>query len=148
MALHLQKLCVGAESIDSQRDWQAGPGRIYARSRGYDTPCHTTRMMPKRADELLDGGSLYWIIKGLVRLRQRIIAVNRVKGDDGISRCDLVFDPELVAVVPRAHRPFQGWRYLNAQDAPRDLDGFSEEGEGFAHFPADLQLQLSELGLL
>jgi len=148
MALHLQKLCVGAESIESQRAWQAGPGMIYARSRGYDTPCHTTRMMPKRVEELLDGGSLYWVIKGLMRLRQRIIAVNRVKGTDGISRCDLVFDPELVAVVPRAHRPFQGWRYLKAEDAPRDLGGLTENGAGFGHFPPELQSELAELGLL
>ena len=105
-------------------------------------------MVPKRRDELLDGGSLYWVIKGLVRCRQNLVGIEVFRGEDGIQRCDLLLDPELVTVVPQPRRPFQGWRYLTPADAPADLRGLSEDGDGFEAFQPELQADLADLGLL
>lgn len=115
MAIHIIKLCVGADSIEDLADWQT---RLMTQ---YPQPFHETRMTPKRKDEVLAGGSIYWVIKRAIRVRQRIVDI-RVKDDPtGRSYCELVFDPELVPVHPRRKRPFQGWRYLKAGDAPPDL---------------------------
>ncbi len=148
MALNLVKLCVGSESIESLAEWQAEKCTTLSIEKGYSLPFHTTRMVPKRADELLSGGSLYWVIKGFVRVRQRLAGIEIFKGEDGIRRCDLMLDHELVPVVPQPRRPFQGWRYLTATDAPLDLTGLSEDGAGFDAFPPQLQEDLAELGLL
>ena len=76
-------------------------------------------MTPKRADELLNGGSLYWVIKGQIAVRQRLLELRAVT-KNGMPHCGLVYDPKLVHLIPRACRPFQGWRYLAAKDAPTD----------------------------
>lgn len=138
MALHLIKLCVGAESIADLQAW------IQARQK--QTPgvhAHVTRMTPKRGAELLDGGSLYWVIKGQLCARQKLVGVTPFVDTDGIGRCALQLDDEVVAVAPRPWRAFQGWRYLDAADAPADL-GTS----GAAEMPEALRRELSELGLL
>ncbi len=83
---------------------------------------HTTRMMPKRGDELLDGGSLYWVIRGQIACRQTLLAITAFTDGNGIGRCRLSLDQKIVPVEPRPYRPFQGWRYLAAKDAPRDID--------------------------
>ena len=103
---------------------------------------HVTRQTPKRAEELLDGGSLYWVIKGQIAVRQKLLALKPVMRG-GVPHCGLVYDPKLVATARRAHRPFQGWRYLNTKDAPpdaRDLKGLN--------IPEALKVELAELGLL
>jgi hypothetical protein len=82
---------------------------------------HTTRSSPKRAEEVLDGGSLYWVIKGQISCRQAIIDLRAVTGSDGIGRCAIVLDQTVVPVEPRPCRPFQGWRYLEPSSAGRDL---------------------------
>jgi len=115
--VNLIKLCVGADSIDDLASWQAS--RIAADPE--NQPMHVTRMWPKRADELLNGGSLYWVIKGSVQVRQRVIRLEEVIGTDGIRRCGIVMDPELVRTTSAQRRPFQGWRYLSPADAPADL---------------------------
>ncbi|MEM0930106.1 MAG: DUF1489 domain-containing protein, partial [Pseudomonadota bacterium] len=101
---------------------------------------HVTRMMPKRAEDLLDGGSLYWVINGLVTVRQRIVRLDELRTDEG-RKCCIVLDPDrvLVAQVPR--KAFQGWRYLEAADAPPDLDA----GQAHDH---PIRAELAELGLL
>jgi len=139
MALHLIKLSVGAESIDDLAQWQAG------RLKKMREIFHTTRMVPKRADEIIAGGSLYWIIKGLIRVRQRIIEIRPFTDEDGIGRCHLVFDPALVPVRPSPRRPFQGWRYLKAEDAPRDLPKSADADD---ELPEAMRTTLAELGLL
>ena len=138
--LNLIKLCVGAEGVEDLRIWQAG--RIAQRTAsGLDPrPRHVTRMWPKRADELLDGGSLYWVFKGAVLARQRIESLDEVIGDDAI-----VMSPEIVQVDARPRRPFQGWRYLTAGDAPPDLTGANGEGQGL---PPALALALNEVGVV
>ncbi len=142
MTIHLIKLCVGVDSIEELADWQKGRLKELKKKKRPPVLMHVTRMMPKRIDELLDGGSLYWVIKGQVAVRQRLLAIKPVT-KNGVPHCGLVYDPKLVAVARRSHRPFQGWRYLNPKDAPpdaRDLKG--------VNLPEKLKIELAELGLL
>jgi len=145
MALHLIKLCVGAESIADLEEWIAE--RIAERRRRGEAEihAHVTRMVPKRAAELVDGGSLYWVIKGLISARQRLTAIEPFVDRDGIGRCRLALEPKVVAVAPRPMRAFQGWRYFAAEDAPPDL---AAAGAGAAAMPEELRRALGELGLL
>lgn len=137
--LHLIKLSVGSESIDTQADWQA----LRLAETGQNR--HVTRMWPRRAAELLDGGSIYWVIKGVVQSRQTILRLDEVIGEDGIRRCGIVLDPQLYHTVPQPRRPFQGWRYLAAEDAPRDTGPYRAGDETL---PLELQAQLAKLGVL
>jgi hypothetical protein len=138
VTVHLIKLCVGVSDIHELAEWQAR--RLRQTRRIY----HITRMVPKRADELTDGGSIYWVIRGVVLVRQRIDAVERYTDEEGIGRCKLVFDPELVPVRPVPRRAFQGWRYLALADAPPDLPA-SPAGD---ELPPKLRAELAVLGLL
>lgn len=145
MALHLQKLCVGCDSPEELKAW-IGARMADRRSRGAPQEhIHTTRMAPKRAEELLDGGSLYWVIKGVILVRQPLKDLRSVKGADGITRCEIVMVPELVPVRPTPRRAFQGWRYLAAHEAPADLAEDERKAPGL---PAHLVAELSALGLL
>lgn len=140
MTLHILKLCVGCDSLDDLAAWQAERRRLAPA-----TPLrHVTRMWPKRGAEILDGGSLYWVIKGQIAARQRITALEPVEGEDGVRRCALVLDPQLVRTDPAPRRPFQGWRYLAPGDAPRDLP---EAREGEEELPEELAKALAALGL-
>ncbi|WP_101068857.1 DUF1489 family protein [Roseovarius salinarum] len=139
--LHLIKLSAGSDSVESLTAWQAG-----ARAKGPDgLPRHVTRMWPKRAADLLDGGSIYWVVKGLVQCRQRIRRLDEVTGGDGIRRCAIVLDPEIVRTVNAPRRPFQGWRYLKPQDAPADLPRHRQEED---HLPPELSAALAEIGVV
>jgi hypothetical protein len=139
--VHLVKLCVGAEAVEDLLDWQKNP-----RAKGPDgLPRHVTRMWPKRADEVLNGGSLYWVFKGLVLCRQRILRFDEVMGGDGIARCGIVLNPEVTRVAATPKRPFQGWRYLKPEDAPRDLPKGRESEEAL---PPELQSALADIGVL
>ena len=144
MALHLIKLCVGADSIEDLREW-VSQRSLTAMAAGLEPhSVHTTRMIPKRMEELLDGGSLYWVIKGQVQARQKLLDIRSFTGGDGITRCDLVLGPEVIETSSAPKRPFQGWRYLKDEEAPRDLGG-----SGLADdMPSDLRRELAELGLL
>ncbi len=147
--LHLIKLCVGCDSVKDLEHWiearfkprkKVGGRTVGARQRN-----HTTRMVPKRADDLLDGGSLYWVIRGQIMCRERIIAVAPFTDKDGIGRCHITLDCKPVLVEPRPYRAFQGWRYLNTKDAPRDLD---QVAPGAKRMPEELRRELRGLGLL
>jgi hypothetical protein len=145
MSLHLIKLCVGCDSVKDLQDWIREKLRD-RRKRGLPREhVHTTRMVPKRADELLDGGSLYWVIRGEVMCRQRFVDVVPFVDRAGVGRCRLVLEPKLTLVQPRPWRAFQGWRYLAAKDAPRDLD---RAAPGARNMPETLRRELRELGLL
>ena len=145
MPLHLVKLSVGAQSIADLEEWIAQ--RLASkRKRGVKAEhVHTTRMMPKRTDELLDGGSLYWVIKGQVAVRQKLVEIRPVTDAEGIARCELVLEPSLVPVMPRPLRPFQGWRYLKAHEAPADI---TRGTSAVADMPEELRRHLRELGLI
>jgi hypothetical protein len=145
MSLHLIKLCVGCDSVQDLEAWIAQKLKERKRRRLALEHIHTTRMVPKRAEELLDGGSLFWVIRGSVMCRQTLTAVRPFVDKDGIGRCRLVLEPNVVAVEPRPFRAFQGWRYLPVKDAPRDLDRVAP---GAGLMPEELRRELRELGLL
>ncbi len=131
MTIHLVKLCVGADEVADLADWQARLMRARA------NPVHHTRMMPKRAGELVDGGSIYWVIRRAIRVRQRILEVREIEDGTGRRACELVFDPELIETAAQPKKPFQGWRYLKPSEAPPDL-----AGAGCQDIPADLGMAL------
>jgi hypothetical protein len=145
MPLHLIKLCVGADSVRDLEDWIKEKLRAKRKNGEKPEHIHRTRMVPKRAAELTDGGSLYWVIRGEVMCRQRLRAVRPFVDKDGIGRCGLVLDAKVVLVEPRPYRAFQGWRYLVAKDAPRDL---AKVVKGAAAMPETLRRELRELGLM
>lgn len=144
MPLNLIKLCVGADSVDDLAGW-IGQRRALAESEGrtYEQ-FHTTRQMPRRRDELLRGGSLYWVVKGSIQCRQRIVDLRPVEGEDGITRCKIILEPVIIRVRNRRRGPFQGWRYLKGGDAPPDLK--STENSNLP--PPEMEEELSELGLI
>src|ERR1700752_3244033 len=113
MPLHLIKLCVGCDSVRGLEDWIRQKIRDKRKRGKKPEHIHRTRMVPKRAEELIDGGSLYWVIRGEVTCRQRIKDVRPFVDKDGIGRCGIVLEPKPVLVEPRPYRAFQGWRYLN-----------------------------------
>lgn len=121
MTIHLVKLCVGVSDVlqlVQERE------RLVKEARRRKKPLedqHWTRMRPKRADEVLDGGSLFWVVRGIIRVRHRILRLDQVTDADGQEYCAIVYDPKVILVEPRPRRAFQGWRYLEAEDAPRDL---------------------------
>lgn len=144
MTLNLIKLCVGVSSIEELQAWidyrldqRRADGKQVEQK-------HTTRMMPKRVDELLAGGSLYWVIKGNIQVRQHLLDIRQFTDKEGIKRCDLVFEPRLIPTEWQPRRPFQGWRYLKAEDCPKDLKNSSDANA----LPPDLKLELADLGLL
>jgi hypothetical protein len=144
MTLHLIKLCVGVDSIDDLARWQKGRlAELKKKGRELEL-VHVTRQTPKRVEELLDGGSLYWVIKGQISVRQPLIDIRPARARDGIPRCALVYGPELVPTLRRAHRPFQGWRYFKPQDAPQDVRAL----KGGRGLPDDLKIKLAALGIL
>jgi hypothetical protein len=145
VALHLIKLCVGCDSVQDLEAWIRTRLKERKRRGLAREHVHTTRMVPKRSDELTDGGSLYWVIRGEIACRQRILDVRPFVDKDGISRCRLVLEPKVRRVEPRPRRPFQGWRYLEPKDAPRDLE---PAAPGAKAMPEALRRELRDLGLL
>lgn len=137
---HLLKLSVGTESVDDLAAWQTSQrGRWPA-----GTAVHVTRMWPKREAELLGGGSMYWVIKGVIQCRQTVVGLEQVTGSDGINRCAIILDAPLIRTEAAPRRPFQGWRYLDPKDAPRDLPRGRASEEPLPHALAQA---LAEIGL-
>jgi len=145
MPLHLIKLCVGADSVRDLEDWIKEKLRDKRKRGEKPEHIHRTRMVPKRADDLVDGGSLYWVIRGEIMCRQRIRAIRPFRDKDGVGRCGVVLEPKVVLVAPRPFRAFQGWRYLAPKDAPPDLD---RAAPGAAAMPEKMRRELRELGLM
>lgn len=138
--LHMLKLCVGADGVEDLVAWQE---RRRAEDPNWETQ-HITRMWPKRANEILRGGSLYWVIRGAVLARQRILRLDERIGADGIRRCAIILDTTVRRTEAQPRRPFQGWRYLTDADAPRDLPKGDEAESGL---PAGLAIALAEIGV-
>jgi len=146
MPLHLIKLAVGCDSIKELKGWVAERMQA-AKKKGLPLHhIHITRMTPKRVEELLAGGSLYWVIRGEIAAREKIIAIQPFRDRDGIGRCRLVMQPKVIAVLPRPMRPFQGWRYFREDAAPPDLG--KAAAASVAAMPEPLRRELRDLGLL
>ena len=139
--VHLVKLSVGSENVESLADWQATKRAQTPEG----LPRHVTRMWPRREAEVLNGGSIYWVIKGAIQCRQRILRLDEYIGQDGINRCAIVLDPELIRTQTSLKRPFQGWRYLPVSDAPPDLPKGRAAEEPL---PVELNRALAEIGVL
>ena len=137
---HLVKLSVGTDSVEGLEAWQSG----YAARFADGLPRHVTRMWPKREAEILNGGSIYWVIKGLIQCRQQILRLDAVTGEDGIKRCAIVLDPKIIRTSTAPKRPFQGWRYLAVGDAPVDL---SESRQSEDTLPPELAGALADIGV-
>jgi hypothetical protein len=155
MAVHLVKLCVGIDSIDELVAWFASEECRKARKRkglrSADEHSHWTRMRPKRAAEVLDGGSLYWVIRGRICVRHRILRLDEVSDDKGNAYCAIVYDPKLILTETRPRRAFQGWRYLEDEDAPPDLAdqrAALQAARAEADLPPKMVAELKALGLL
>jgi hypothetical protein len=145
MSLHLIKLAVGCESVKELKGWVAERIKT-AKHKGLPRHhIHITRMTPKRDQELLAGGSLYWVIRGEIAAREKIIAIEPFRDRDGIGRCRLVMQPRVIAVSPRPMRAFQGWRYFEDGVAPPDL---GKAAASIAAMPEPLRRELRDLGLL
>ncbi|MES2436075.1 MAG: DUF1489 domain-containing protein [Pseudomonadota bacterium] len=140
MALNILKLSVGTESVDDLIQWHDAHRHIWAPG----TTEHVTRMWPKREDEILNGGSLYWVIKGVIQARQRLLGLAERRGQDGILRCALVLDAEVIRTENALRRPFQGWRYLDPAESPRDLPKTRAQDDTL---PPALAAALAEIGL-
>lgn len=146
MTVHMIKLCVGARSIEELAAWQSSHRSRYWDLVGQKCAYHTTRMRPKRQDDILNGGSIYWVIKGIIQVRQRLIGFDSVQSEKGHTMCALLLDPDLVPVLPQPRRAFQGWRYLDVDDAPPDLS--AKAVEGVLEMPLKLRQDLAALCLL
>jgi len=142
--LHLIKLCVGVDSLEELARWQAKRVAALKKKRAKPELVHVTRQTPKRAADLLDGGSLYWVIRGQIAARQRLIDIRPARAKNGIPRCGLVYEPKLVPTIRRHREPFQGWRYLDPKEAPPDVKSVQRA----IGLPASLCAELAELGLL
>ncbi len=142
MTVNLLKLSVGTETVNGLAAW-VNERVAYNQKRGWGAVHdHATRMFPKRRAELLDGGSIYWVIKGVVLVRQRILDLKEARGPDGRRRCAIILEPALIETEAQPRRAFQGWRYLAPEDAPADLKG------GGGRAASKLRAELAELGLL
>src|SRR6056297_560019 len=139
--VNLIKLSVGTDSVEDLIRWQAA--RRTEREDGL--PRHVTRMWPKRASEVLAGGSIYWVIQGFVQCRQRILRLDEIIGQDGIRRCAIVLEPEIIRTATARKRPFQGWRYLPGADTPRDLPPTRQSEDSL---PPELSTALAEIGVI
>lgn len=134
------KLCVGIDSVEHLESYRAGAKR----SGVTDHVRHVTRMWPRRESELLNGGSIYWVIKGVIQARQTVLRLDEVIGNDGIRRCGIVMDDEIIRTQAATRRPFQGWRYLEPIDSPADLTSGAKAQDDL---PPELMTALADIGV-
>jgi hypothetical protein len=146
MALHIVKLCVGVASIEDLAAWQSAHVKEQKARGEKPRIFHATMQTPKRQADLVPGGSLYWVIKGIIQVRQKLVGFEDGMKDDASPCCHILLDKKLVAVRPVPRRAFQGWRYLTDDDAPDDLG--SGSGGDLAALPADMRRALLDLGLI
>ena len=145
MTVNLIKICVGIDTV-RQLEEQRNLRRAKLGRKGIEPfDVHVTRNMPRRAADVLDGGSLYWVIRRQIRVRQRILRLEEVRDEEGARRCALIMDTELIRTEPRAFRPFQGWRYFTVEDAPNDLAGAGDDSDDM---PETMRRELQSLGLI
>ncbi|GAB5389499.1 MAG: DUF1489 domain-containing protein [Alphaproteobacteria bacterium] len=137
MVMHMIKLSVGSDSPATLDEWQRS-ARL-TEMEGQEASWHITRQMPRQRDEILNGGSIYWVIKGEIRCRQPVLGLDPIQDEEGTKYCKITLGRPLVLTVPVPRRPFQGWRYLKPGDEPPDLDGNGD---------SEMAAELRALGLL
>lgn len=142
--IHMVKLCVGVATLEELESYRQERAHWWGADYGEDVHVHRTRTRPRRAAEMEGSASIYWVIAGVIRCRQPILRLAEAVDAEGKPCCDIIMAPDLVRVVPRPRSAFQGWRYLEAKDAPPDLEasGFADDGS------AELAEELSRLGLI
>jgi hypothetical protein len=143
--IHMIKLCVGVATLEELEGYREERAHWWGADYGEDVHVHRTRTRPRRAAEMEGVSSIYWVISGVIRCRQPILRLAEAIDEQGLPCCDIIMSPDLVRTVPRPKGPFQGWRYLDARDAPPDADvagGFAEEGS------FELAEELARLGLI
>jgi hypothetical protein len=142
--IHVIKLCVGVATLEELEGYREERAHWWGADYGEDVHVHRTRTRPKRAAEIEESGSIYWVISGVIRARQKVLRLAEALDEQGLPCCDIIMSPDLVRVLPRPRGPFQGWRYLEAKDAPPDLGaaGFAEEGS------VEIAEELVRLGLI
>ncbi len=140
--VNLVKLCVGADTVDDIISRQELPNTHNTGTS--QVKKHITRMWPKRSQEILSGGSLFWVIKGFIQARQKIISLEEVIGTDNVRRCAIILDPDIFLTTLVRKRPFQGWRYLDEKDSPPDLHKFDGKE---TNIPNELALALADIGV-
>ncbi len=141
--IHLLRMAARIQDLEELQDVQT-----HFRTRGKGAKAvviMTTRNMPKRADELMAGGSIYWIVRTAIQARQKILDVAQITDSDGERMCQISLDPQIIRVMPTAQRPMQGWRYLEPAKAPRDLGAFTASESAP---PEEMARELKALGLL
>ena len=126
--VNLVKLCVGITTINQLEQLQSMRRGEYVKAGRPPVNIHITRNKPKRSKEIINSGSLYWVIRRQIRVRQKIIRIDDIEDAEGRKKCCLVLDPDLIKTEHRAYRPFQGWRYLEQSDAPADLSNNQKAG--------------------
>ncbi len=144
--MHLIKLCVGIDTVEQLAAWQAMRLDTQGRAGLPQELIHRTRQTPRRTEAVLEGGSLYWVIKGSVRARQRILELREETDSEGRSLCGIVLDHALIVTRPQPRRPFQGWRYLKPEDVPADIG--PAHGAADDEMPEAMRVELAELALL
>ena len=140
--IHMVKLCVGVSSIEELESYRNERAHWWDADYGEDVHVHRTRMMPKRGAEMEGVASIYWVIAGVIGVRQPILRLAQFTDAEGKNYCDIIMSPDMVRTVPYPKRPFQGWRYLPPADAPPDLAANGNEGA------EELARDLARLGLI
>ena len=143
--VNLVKLCVGITNINQLEQLQSMRRGEYVKAGRPPVNIHITRNKPKRSKEIINSGSLYWVIRRQIRVRQKIIRIDDIEDSEGRKKCCLVLDSDLIKTEHRAYRPFQGWRYLEQSDAPADLSNNQKAG---SEMPSEMEKELRSLGLL
>ena len=141
--VNLIKLCVGAQNVSDLYNWQKNR-IIYLENFENPATFLITRMRPKRENEILNGGSIFWVFKGLILARQKIIGFDNFLSEDNISRCKIILDRRIILTDTYQKKPFQGWRYFNQQEAPKDREIFSDDK---TQLPLEIEKELSEIGI-
>ncbi|MDB5528669.1 MAG: hypothetical protein JWR51_1772 [Devosia sp.] len=140
--IHMVKLCVGVSSVEELESYHNERAHWWDADYGEDVHVHRTRMMPKRAAEMEGKASIYWVIAGVIGVRQPILRLAQFTDAEGKNYCDIIMSPDMVRTVPYPKRPFQGWRYLPPADAPPDLAANGNEGA------EEIARDLARLGLI
>jgi hypothetical protein len=142
--MHMIKLCVGVATLEELEGYREERAHWWGADYGEDVHVHRTRTRPRRWAEIEATGSIYWVISGVIRCRQKVLRLAAAIDEQGRPCCDIIMSPDLARVVPRPRGPFQGWRYLEPRDAPPDFaaHGFAEEGS------IEIAEELARLGLI